>query len=85
MRLSHIFSLVLLTGCASVQTQLPDIPLSNLSNERLAQETLAFDNIDKLTERLMRVSAPIMKANKDLCPKVRLDIGVTTHSLNSYS
>jgi len=75
----------LLAGCATVQTQLPDIPVSTLSSERLTQETLALKNIDKLTERLMRVSAPILKANTDLCPKTKLDIGVTTHSLSSYS
>ena len=74
-----------LSACASVQTRLPDISLPSLSNERIAQETLAFDNIDKLTERLMRVSAPIMAANIGLCPRTRLDIGVTTHSLKSYS
>jgi len=75
----------LLAGCATVQTQLPDIPVSTLASERLTQETLALRNIDKLTERLMRVSAPILQANTDLCPKIKLDIGVTTHSLNSYS
>ena len=76
---------LLLGGCASVQTQIPDIPISSLSSERLTQETLAFDNINELTERLQRVSAPIMQANMELCPKTRLDIGVTTHSLDSYS
>ena len=75
----------MLGGCASVQTQIPDIPKSSLSSERLTQETLAFDKINELTERLQRVSAPIMEANKELCPKTRLDIGVTTHSLKSYS
>lgn len=74
-----------LSSCASIQTQLPDVAQPSLSNERVAQETLAFKNIDALTERLMRISNPIMAANKDLCPRIGLDIGVTTHSLKSYS
>ena len=85
MKLAYISGLIALTGCASVQTQLPNISLPSLSNERLKQETLAFKNIETLTERLMRVSAPIMKANMELCRKTRLDIGATTHSLRSYS
>lgn len=85
MRSIYISTLILLTGCASVQTQLPDISEPRLTDERLTQETLAFNNIDVLTERLMRVAAPIMKANKELCRKTRLDIGITTHSLRSYS
>ena len=68
-----------------MQTKLPDIPTSSLSNERETQETLAFGNIRELTERLHRVSAPIMQANTELCPKTRLDIGVATHSLEAYS
>lgn len=74
-----------LSACASIQTRIPDISLPSLSNERKTQETLAFTNIDALTQRLMRISGPIMAANTDLCPKTRLDIGVTTHGLKSYS
>ena len=74
-----------LTACASIQTQLPDVPLASLSDERLYQETSALKNVDQLAQRLMRVSGPIMSANTELCPKTRLDIGVTTHSLESYS
>lgn len=85
MRVAYISVIIALAGCASVQTQLPNISLPSLSNERLAQEGLAFQNIETLTERLMRVSAPIMKANMELCRKTRFDIGATTHNLRSYS
>ena len=74
-----------LSACVSIQTQLPDVPLASLSDERLHQETSALKNVDQLAQRLMRVSGPIMSANTELCPKTRLDIGVTTHSLKSYS
>ena len=75
----------ILTSCASVQTELPEILPQTLSEERLTQETLAFDNIETLTQRLMRVSAPILRENSALCPKVKMDIGVSAHRLKSYS
>jgi len=84
MKKAYIICLTL-TGCASIQTQLPEVPQASLSNERLHQETTALKNIDQLTQRLLRVSGAIMSANTELCPKTRLDIGVTTHSLKSYS
>ena len=79
-----LFSL-LFTACASVKTQIPGISQSTIASEQELQEKFAFSNIDNLMTRLNRVAAPILEANKELCPKTRLDIGVTTHSLKSYS
>lgn len=33
----------------------------------------------------MKVARPVLKANTELCPKTRQDIGVVMHSLKSYS
>lgn len=74
----------LASGCASVSTQLPDITAPQLSAEQNRQEALAFDEMDRLQRRLMAVALPIMKANTELCPKIRQDIGVMMHRLKSY-
>jgi len=76
---------MILSGCASVSTQLPDITPPALSAEQSRQEVLAFDNMERLQERLMKVARPVLKANTELCPKTRQDIGVVMHSLKSYS
>ena len=80
-----LLAAVFLSGCASVSTQLPDITLPQLSTEQSRQETLAFENMDRLQQRLMQVALPILKANTELCPKTRQDIGVVMHSIKSYS
>jgi len=74
-----------LSGCASVSTQLPDITAPQLTAEQSRQEILAFDEMDRLQRRLMQVALPVLKANTELCPKIRQDIGVVTHSLKTYS
>ena len=73
-----------LGGCASVSTQLPDITLPQLSAEQSRQELMAFEDMDRLQQRLMQVALPVLKANTELCPKTREDIGVVMHSLKSY-
>lgn len=80
-----LFAAVLLSGCASVSTQLPDITAPQLSAEQSRQEVLAFADMDRLQQRLMQVALPVMKDNTELCPKTRQDIGVVMHSLKSYS
>jgi len=76
---------LVLSGCASVSTQLPDITLPQLTLEQNTQEVMVFDEMKQLQARLMRVGMPVLKANTDLCPKVRQDIGAITHTLKSYS
>jgi len=89
MRQPYILCTLLLAsivaGCAAIQTRLPDISIPSLLTEQTLQETLAFKDFEKNTERLMKVAGPIMSANTALCRKTRLDIGVSTHSLKSYS
>ena len=74
-----------LGGCASVSTQFPDISTPQLSNEQSRQEVMAFDEMDRLQQRLMQVALPVLKANTDLCPKIHEDIGVVMHTIKSYS
>ena len=75
---------LLLGGCASVSTQLPDITAPQLSAEQSRQEIMAFTEMDRLQQRLMRVALPVLKANTELCPKTREDVGVVMHSVKSY-
>lgn len=71
-------------GCASLATRLPDVGSTALKFEQHRQETAAFAEVDQLYARLHHVTAPILAANTELCPKTRYDIGVTTHKLKSY-
>ena len=80
-----LLAALLLGGCASVSTQLPEISAPELTAEQSQQEVLAFKEMDRLQQRLMRVALPVMKANTELCPKTRQDIGVVMHSIESYS
>ena len=79
-----LLAALLLGGCASLSTQLPDITLPQLSAEQSRQELMAFENMDRLQQRLMQVALPVLRANTELCPKTRQDIGVVMHSLKSY-
>ncbi len=81
---SPLLALPVLAGCASVSTRLPDISLPQLTEERTHQEVMAFDDMTRLQKRLLRVATPILKANTELCPKLRRDIGVRTHRLKTY-
>jgi len=82
---SCTLSAVVLSGCASVATRLPDITIPQLRSEQVKQESAAFSKLERLQARLDRVAFPILKANTDLCPKLSYDIGVKTHSLKNYS
>jgi hypothetical protein len=75
---------ILLSGCASVSTRLPDITAPQLSDEQSRQEVMAFDEMDRLQQRLMQVARPVLKANAELCPKTRQDIGVMMHTAKTY-
>jgi len=79
-----ITATLLLCGCASIATDLPDVSMPQITEERVVQEALAFDDMARLQKRLLRVATPILKANTELCPKIRRDIGVRTHSLKTY-
>jgi hypothetical protein len=76
--------LLVLSGCATVATELPEIDLSSLDRERVSQEVEAYGEIDRLHARLWDVAYPVLRDNASLCPKTRPDIGVVTFSLKSY-
>ena len=76
---------LVLGGCASVSTQLPDITAPQLSAEQARQENLAFANMERLQERLMQVALPVLKANTELCPKTQQDVGVMMHNVKTYT
>ena len=70
------------------------IPLS-LSASVLAEDyspktanELAFADIleehQTYDSRLQNVAAPLLKANAELCPRTRRDIGITVHTLSDY-
>lgn len=84
MKVSLLISTILLTGCASVSTRLPDISMSDMAAEQVEQEGLAFTEMERLQGRLLRVANPILGANTALCPKTQQYIGVKTHKLSTY-
>lgn len=84
MRYALLPPLTLLTACASIGTELPDIAAPDLAAEQKTQEVLAFDQLEALRERLARVSQPILQKNAKLCPKTRPSIGLATHDVKSY-
>lgn len=72
------------TGCAGLNTRLPEVAAPQLLKEKQTQEKLALMEWDSMAERLLRVGRPILLANEGLCSKTAPDIGVLTHSLKSY-
>jgi len=85
-RILYLASLaaLLITGCATVQTQLPVPDKLSLQAETEKQETETFERFLAMSKRLDRVSALLLGANGDLCPKTRADLGLVTHSQKSY-
>lgn len=83
--LCSVAAAVSLTACASLAVRLPDVAPAHINAEQIRQEGDAFEELQVLQARLSRVTAPIMAANAELCPKTRYDIGVATHTLKSYS
>ena len=86
-RLLSALSLVLavsLSGCASVETQLPHPKQADLNRETKMQSHLAFERLLAQEKRLDAVGARILQANSRLCEKTRFDFGIVTHSLKSY-
>lgn len=75
----------LLTGCAGLDTHLPDIAAPDLAAETQLQETGALRKIESDAATLLNAGWPVLTANAPLCPKTRAAIGVKTHSLKSYS
>ncbi len=77
-------TLLLVSGCAGLDTRLPEIATKQLQQEKITQEKLALTEWDSMAERLLRVGRPILLANEGLCPKIHPDIGALTHNQKSY-
>jgi len=75
---------LLLSSCATVTSQLPDINPSVLKSEQIAQEATGFVQMLQYRDHLSRIADPILAANADICSKTWQDIGVITHTLKSY-
>ncbi|WP_298917980.1 M48 family metallopeptidase [uncultured Algimonas sp.] len=73
-----------LAACASTATRLPDISETDLRAESIVQETRALAVQAAHAERLMKVGRQVLRANAELCPKTRRNIGVLVHSEDSY-
>ena len=78
-----IIPLVLL-GCTSLNTRLPDTDDVAVQKEKIAQEQAAFEEIDRLRARLDTVAHRVLSANADLCEKTAPDPGLKTQSLKSF-
>lgn len=73
-----------LLGCASTATRLPDISEPALRAESIVQETAALATQAAYSDRLLTVGRKILRANRELCPKTRRDMGVMIHSEENY-
>ncbi|MGB6317220.1 MAG: hypothetical protein WBG08_01170, partial [Litorimonas sp.] len=73
-----------LFGCAGTATRLPDISEPALRAESRVQEGRALAVRLAQMERLHRVGRDVLRANAELCPKTRRDIGVMIHSEDTY-
>ncbi len=83
MKWSWIY-LVLLGGCASLSTQLPDMDGLQFEKEQAQQARDIFSEIDKQRARFVAVADPILAKNVDYCEKTRPDIGLTLQSRDDY-
>lgn len=89
MRLSRLIPFacimpVLLMGCASTATRLPDISEPALRAESILQENTALAKQAAYAARLLSVGRTLLQANTELCPKTRRDIGVMIHKEENY-
>lgn len=75
---------LILAACTSLSARLPDISQQSLQDEQAFQETQAFQEMLRLQDRLSGLSAPILKANVDLCEKTAPSIGAMTHTVKLY-
>ncbi len=76
---------MLLIGCTSLNTSLPELNNFDLQTEKAAQEKAAFEEIDRLRTRLDDVSHRVLRANAELCEKTAPDHGIRTQTIKSFS
>lgn len=78
------FIALILVGCTSLETSLPETDLLAIQKEQVAQESAAFEEITRLRERLDKVANKVLRANSDLCNKTAPDTGIFTQTLKSF-
>lgn len=72
-----IFTALCVSGSALAEDYIP-----RTKNE-LAFAAILEEHQDYNT-RLQKVAAPLLKANAEICPQTRRDIGITVHTLSDY-
>jgi len=75
---------VIMAGCASIATRLPDVTPAQLEAEKTNQQEIALAELSQKTARLMNVAWPVIEKNAMLCEKIRPAIGVKTHNNRTY-
>lgn len=75
---------LLLSGCVSLNTSLPNIDSVALQKEQASQEKAAFDEIERLRSRLDKVAHKVLSANADLCEKTAPDHGLRSQTIKSF-
>lgn len=78
-------TILLLTGCASISTSLPEPAPERLKSETDFQVKNALTLRKAYIERLSSVARPILIENAELCPRINPYYGILTHSAKSYS
>lgn len=81
---SYLLLAAAVSGCAGLDTRLPDISAPDLAAETQYQETEALRQFESDAGVLLNVGWPVLTANAELCPKTRAAIGVKTHNLKTY-
>jgi len=72
--------LLLLSGCATLGTTLPDVEPSAIEAEKDVQRRAALKKYMTQFRRLQDLATPILTANADLCARQGVDIGAYTLS-----
>lgn len=82
--LSPLLAGLVLIGCASTSTRLPEITVPALKAESQLQENRSLSKQAEDLERLLTVGRRVLLANAELCPKTRPHLGVLIHSEDTY-
>ena len=79
-----VFSLIWLQGCASIDTQLPEISPDAIKAEAQLQQQQGLIHYKQQLGELMDIAWPVLEKNTQLCPKTRPALGVKSHYQRSY-
>ena len=84
LRNSIIICLILaLTSCGAPSTVIRSSSQTEINEERLNMQRLAFNTYNERLEKLNNLAYPLIKYSLDFCPNnIKYDIGIKTLSLN---